>query len=50
MHAKRDYAQGETPAPATELTSEWAPIVDYSSIFPGNRGVNRMIDPIAQKF
>ena len=41
MNAKRDYAQGETPVAPTELTSEWAPIVDYSSIFPGNRGVNR---------
>ncbi len=38
---RRDYAQGETPAAPTERFGEWAPMVDSSSIFPGNRGVNR---------
>ena len=49
---RRDHAQGETPGAArtpseggakadAHAPAAWTPLVDWSEVFPGNRGVNR---------
>jgi len=40
---RKDYAEGEVAAGARDVSGqgEWVPIIDWSSIFPGNRGINR---------
>lgn len=39
----KDTAQGERPATAMEVSTEdgWVPFIDWSTIHPGNRGVDR---------
>ena len=39
----KDFAQGEQAAIARDVSAqgEWTPMIDWSSAFPGNRGVNR---------
>ena len=43
MAEKKDFAQGEQAAIARDVSKqgEWIPMIDWSSTFPGNRGVNR---------
>ena len=43
MAKKKDFAQGEQAAIARDVSKqgEWIPMIDWSSTFPGNRGVNR---------
>ena len=43
MAGKKDFAQGEQAAIARDVSQqgEWIPMIDWSSTFPGNRGVNR---------
>ena len=43
MAGKKDLAQGEQAAIAQDVSQqgEWIPMIDWSSVFPGNRGVNR---------
>ena len=43
MTEKKDFAQGEQAAIARDVSKqgEWIPMIDWSSTFPGNRGVNR---------
>ena len=43
MAEKKDFAQGEQAAIARDVSrqGEWIPMIDWSSVFPGNRGVNR---------
>lgn len=39
----RDFAQGEQAAVAREVSSDdgWVPLIDWTHVHPGNRGVNR---------
>ena len=43
MAGKKDFAQGEQAAIARDVSQqgEWIPMIDWSSTYPGNRGVNR---------
>ena len=39
----KDFAQGESAAIVRDISAQgdWVPLIDWSSTFPGNRGVNR---------
>ena len=40
----KDFAQGESAAIVRDISAQgdWVPLIDWSSTFPGNRGVNRV--------
>lgn len=41
MSGPKDFAEGERAVSARENVGRWTPLVDWSIVYPGNRGVDR---------